>query len=283
MLALILLMSCNNKDLVHSGSDSHDSGPLDSEAIDSEPVEPAEYLRDPFCGGSDAADAAPLGGWVTLTFDDGPDLQNTPAILQVLREHAVPATFFVVGERVEDPDSWELLQDVDADPLFLVGNHSYSHPQLWNLPWDEFVDEVERTDALLQSLGVAPRFFRFPYGASSCENADYLREQAYTMAGWHVDSWDWCYSAVGVEGVCEHSYNPAIPLEYEADMVGFILDQLHAFDGGVVLMHDIHDWTAASLEALILAIREEGGRRAVTTCMWGRSRGSSKSLWATRC
>ncbi|MCB9745035.1 MAG: hypothetical protein H6740_20775 [Alphaproteobacteria bacterium] len=49
-----------------------------------------------------------------------------------------------------------------------------------------------------------------------------------------------------------------IPADYEADMIGYTLEQLRAFDGGVVLMHDIHGYTAASLEALILAILDAG-------------------------
>ncbi|WP_323379919.1 polysaccharide deacetylase family protein, partial [Streptomyces alkaliphilus] len=67
---------------------------------------------------------------IALTFDDGPHPDWTPRILEILRRHGAPATFFVIGENVRaHPD---LLRRVAADG-HLIANHSWSHPRLDHL------------------------------------------------------------------------------------------------------------------------------------------------------
>ena len=64
---------------------------------------------------------------IALTFDDGPHPENTPRILDILKDKGVKATFFVIGKNAEKyPD---LLRRIDAEG-HIVGNHSYSHNQL---------------------------------------------------------------------------------------------------------------------------------------------------------
>ena len=77
------------------------------------------------CSGMDPADPAPLGGWAAMTFDDGPDPEITPQILATLRKYNVPATFFVLGTHLDDPDNADLIAEMIADPLFELANHSY--------------------------------------------------------------------------------------------------------------------------------------------------------------
>lgn len=223
-----------------------------------------QWRTRPGCAGLDPADPAPLGGWVALTFDDGPDLAVTPRILQTLRAHGVPATFFMVGERLSDPATWPLVEEVVADPLFDVGNHSFDHANQADLTDEEAVAQTTTTAQLLATFGVTPEFYRFPYGSSACRTADLVRAQGYRVAGWHVDSADWCYAWNGRagRGRCTSTDYWRVDDAFADDMVGYVMHQVNRFQGGVILLHDIHPYTADQLPGLITHLRTEGFRFA---------------------
>lgn len=216
------------------------------------------------CAGLDPADPAPLGGWVALTFDDGPDLSVTPRVLRTLRNNGVPATFFMVGERLSDPATWPLVEEIVADPLFDVANHSFDHADQARLAPEDALAQTRTTDQLLRTFGVVPRFYRFPYGSSLCRTADQVREQGYRVAGWHVDSADWCYAWSGRagRGRCSAADYWRVPAEFADDMIGYVMHQVRRSEGGVILMHDIHGFTADKLGPLITHLRTEGYRFA---------------------
>ncbi len=106
----------------------------------------------------------PEGDEVWLTIDDGPDLDDTPAILDLLDAHGARATFFVRGDRAEAyPD---LAREITRRGHGLA-NHTYSHPQysFWCAPPGRIAAEMERCDAVLRGLtGQTPRWFRAPVG-----------------------------------------------------------------------------------------------------------------------
>lgn len=110
-------------------------------------------------------DLAPYkeGKVVYLTFDDGPDDKNTPAILDILKENGVQATFYVTGQHAElHPD---VLQRIYAEH-HAIGNHSYDHDykKLYVSP-DAFLSEIERTDEIIHGIiGVRPLILRAPGG-----------------------------------------------------------------------------------------------------------------------
>ena len=213
------------------------------------------------CSGIEPADPAPLGGRVALTFDDGPHPTHTPAILDVLRAHDVPATFFVLGDMVSQPDAWPILEDIRDDPRFEVGNHSWSHPDIADLSYPVALEEIDATTALLETFDVDVRFFRFPYGSSTCATHDLVVDElGMVVTGWHVDTVDWCYAAIGAEGSCLQADYWRIPGEYEHDMMGFVREQVARSDGGVILMHDIHGFTARMLDDLITTLEADGYR-----------------------
>ncbi len=81
-------------------------------------------------------------------------------------------------------------------------------------------------------------------------------EHGLLVAGWHIDTADWCY-ALG-DGTCTSEDYWRIPAGYESDMYGWTLDQLAAFDGGVFLYHDVHQYTADELEEIILTAESAG-------------------------
>jgi peptidoglycan/xylan/chitin deacetylase (PgdA/CDA1 family) len=209
---------------------------------------PLERRHD--CSGIDPADPAPLGGVVAFTFDDGPSSVYTPEILDTLRANDVPATFFMLGERVSDPDTWPIVEEIVADPLFAIANHSWSHPELTSLSTAAMEEEIDDTTDLLETFGPFD-FFRFPYGSSDCDAVDRVTDRGMKVAGWHIDTADWCYAAVGVEGRCEPADYWRVPAEHAGDMRGWIVEQVDRFDGGVLLFHDIHGYTADTLQGVI--------------------------------
>ncbi|MEH0819438.1 MULTISPECIES: polysaccharide deacetylase family protein [unclassified Micromonospora] len=104
----------------------------------------------------------PAGGrLVAFTFDDGPLPQWTPMVLNTLDEHDVPATFFLVGERVRRHAG--LIRDRLG--RHEVGNHSWRHRDLARMDAAEVHDDLRRChDAIADVTGRAPRVVRPPYG-----------------------------------------------------------------------------------------------------------------------
>src|SRR5947209_13880611 len=88
-------------------------------------------------------------GLVALTFDDGPDSTWTPRVLDILKKERVPAAFFIIGEYgQENPD---LVRRIVADGHD-IGNHSYTHPNLGEIPGRITDLELNATERLIESL-----------------------------------------------------------------------------------------------------------------------------------
>ena len=90
-----------------------------------------------------------------LTFDDGPAEQFTEQVLEILREHQVPATFFVCGKNVEKhPD---LLRRIVAEG-HEVGNHTYSHLFVYFKSRRRMAEEIDHTQAIIEKvIGFRPK------------------------------------------------------------------------------------------------------------------------------
>lgn len=126
---------------------------------------------------------------VALTFDDVPDPRFTPQILDVLKEHHVRATFFIVGNRAEKhPD---LVKRIVKEG-HVVGNHSYNHPQFSKLSMSAFRKQILRTGEIIQRLtGYTPKMIRPPYGDINEEQLKWAARNHYSIVNWNVDSLDW--------------------------------------------------------------------------------------------
>ncbi len=134
----------------------------------------------------------PDGQIVYLTFDDGPDDKNTPAILDILKLENVPATFYVLGEMVERNP--EVLKRIFEEG-HAIGNHSYNHnySELYASPW-AFMEQIIKTDEIIQScIGVRPLIIRAPGGAAGAFNANYwemLKTMGYVEHDWNIVTQD---------------------------------------------------------------------------------------------
>lgn len=115
------------------------------------------------------------GAAVALTFDDGPDPEVTPGVLELLRRHGIRATFFVTGLRAERHP--ELIEAILADG-HSIGNHSYSHNPLLMLKGRETLRrEVGAAQEVLQRFGIVPLAFRPPVGITNSRLWRVLLEQ----------------------------------------------------------------------------------------------------------
>jgi len=183
---------------------------------------------------------------VALTFDDGP-CQYTQRLLDGLAERGAKATFFVQGVKAEQyPD---LIRRMIAEG-HQVGNHSYDHPNLSQTPLNEAVDQLIRTNDILDAItgGHGGYAYRAPYGSSTPAIREKLDAPFFK---WSVDTVDWAV---------KHSWT----------IQNTLINNIH--DGAIVLSHDTVFQTT---NAMLLAIDylQERGYEFVTINELYRRRG----------
>ena len=120
---------------------------------------------------------------LSLTFDDGPDGEFTPRILDTLSEHGVHATFFVIGRNVERFP--EVVSRIAAEG-HLLGNHTWDHDHHGYLRgrgyWNEQLAQTDR--AVAQIIGQRPAFFRPPMGLRTGHVMQAAMERDKTVVTW---------------------------------------------------------------------------------------------------
>jgi peptidoglycan/xylan/chitin deacetylase (PgdA/CDA1 family) len=137
----------------------------------------------------DALTAPARPGEIALTFDDGPNPAWTPKLLDVLAAHDVRATFFMLGGFAEAQP--ELVRRVAAAG-HLIGNHTWSHPNLSRTPAARVREELVRTSNLLeQILGARVEYFRPPFGARRPVVFRIARELGLKPVLWNAMTDDW--------------------------------------------------------------------------------------------
>ena len=147
---------------------------------------------------------------IALTFDDGPDPQWTPQILDILKRYKVPATFFMVGENGLTERG--LLERIVREG-HEVGSHTYTHPNLAGASATDTDIELNANQRLFQAFtGRSLRLFRAPYfGDAEPTTADELgpvfraQERGYISVGLHVDAEDW--QRPGVQAIIDNVVN----------------------------------------------------------------------------
>lgn len=174
---------------------------------------------------------------VAFTFDDGPNPEHTPQVLDLLAQYDARATFFLVGEQVERyPD---LVRRIAAEG-HAIGNHTYSHVRCRELDLPALRGQIERTDlALAAVLGTGERalpLFRPPFGELKVTQAIHLARTGRTLAYWNQDTRD---------------YRGASAAEIAA--LGPTLT-----GGDIVLLHDRFPATVEALPALLEALQVKG-------------------------
>jgi peptidoglycan-N-acetylglucosamine deacetylase len=136
---------------------------------------------------------------IALTFDDGPDPQSTPAVLDLLRQEKIEAAFFCIGKNVAAHP--ELAARIVGEG-HLVGNHTYGHPWLIPAYWGRRLENELRRgqEAIEKATGVISRFFRPPSGLTGAHFPKVLKRLDLTLIGWDVRSLDTVLTSEGVMG-----------------------------------------------------------------------------------
>lgn len=181
---------------------------------------------------------------VTLTFDNGPDPDVTPRVLDILRDKRAPSHFFVLGKHLATEWGQRCVARA-RDEGHIVGNHSYTHeiPLGEDPSADAVAREIVATERLLAPLDLGAHRFR-PFGGGgkigphllSRAAVAHLEAERYTCVVWNSVPRDWV----------DPGWMPTA------------LAQCEALDHAVVVLHDIADASLASLPAFVDEIRARG-------------------------
>ncbi len=176
------------------------------------------------------------GKYIALTFDDGPHPKLTPKLLDLLAARHIKVTFFLIGENVKAHPE---LAKREIDEGHVVGNHSWSHPNLRKLSDDKVRSELQRTnDVIKDAIGVTPALMRPPYGELSAAQAVWVnREFGFRIIRWDVDPNDW--KDPGPSVVAARILSATRP-------------------GSIILSHDIHAGTVAAMPFIIDSLLAKG-------------------------
>lgn len=187
-----------------------------------------ELTNDPLLGKADRIDGTEMKGVVTFTFDDGPDANTTPAVIDACEQYDIPATFFVVTRRLLGKNGAkprELLARM-LKGGFLVASHSVSHPNLQTASTKIMSSEIDNSiKTLAKEAGRPIGLFRPPFGAIDNRGRGWLKKRGLTEVRWSVDTLDW--QAKNAEKLRKK-----------------VIKMIVAQEGGVVLMHDVKPITA---------------------------------------
>lgn len=131
----------------------------------------------------------PEGNKIALTFDDGPHPEFTPKVLVLLEKFNAKATFFCIGENVENYS--DVLIKI-SENQHTIGNHSYTHSNKIDFNnKDGWLDEIISTDLAIQyTINKIPRFFRPPFGVTTPHLAKAINATNHLVIGWNVRSFD---------------------------------------------------------------------------------------------
>ncbi len=182
---------------------------------------------------------------MTLTFDNGPDPETTPVVLDILSRRDIRTTFFVLGDKLRDPARRAVAERAHGEGHH-IGNHTFNHLAPIGASLDPAAHEVEiaQTQALLGDLAHPRKFFR-PNGGGGEINEDLLSHaaydmlvaEAYTLVLWNVVPGDW----KNPRGW------PAVAREMAA-----------AEDWPLIVLHDLPTGAMDELDGFLAALQDEG-------------------------
>lgn len=121
---------------------------------------------------------------MALTFEDGPHPESTPALLELLAEWEIPASFFLIGEQTARYP--QLAMEI-MRAGHTLGNHTYQHADIWRLTTREAIREIRDCSRVLDGVtGKLPGWWRPPYGHVTNRLVDWCQRHGLQTALWDV-------------------------------------------------------------------------------------------------
>ncbi len=173
---------------------------------------------------------------ISLTFDVAWGDEDMVEVLQILDDNDVKATFFLVGDWVEDyPEQVKTIHEKGHD----IANHSDRHPHVTKLTKDEVkADIMEAHKKVKDLLGVEMDLYRAPYGEYDNEVVEAAHECNYHIIQWDVDSLDW------------KNYG-------KQPLIDKVLKHKNLTYGSIVLLHTGTDHTKDALDEIIKGLKQK--------------------------
>jgi len=171
---------------------------------------------------------------ICVTFDDGPHIDNTPRILDILKRHDCKAVFFIIGELAEK--NREIVNEIVAQG-HQVGNHSYSHTPVKDLTLTGYLKDIKKCNKTLNEiLGTSCRYIvRPPYGYLNPFATFWLLLSGYQIMMWTHDSND------------SYVHSASELLEE--------VNKINLSSGNILLMHDDYSHTLEALDQILISIK----------------------------
>lgn len=201
-------------------------------AADPSPV-PVPTQPEPQPGPAEPVDCS-RAKCIALTFDDGP-VRQTATLLDVLKARGARATFFVLGSMARKRPA--LLRRMVAEGQ-AIGNHSWNHPQFFDMSSKAVRSQIRKTDAVIRkATGRAPSLMRPPFGEQNARIRKAVRGFDDPVILWNIDTQDWKYRNT-------------------KRLVSYVTH--HAKRNAIVLMHDIRPTTRAAVPAIVEKLQAKG-------------------------
>ena len=172
---------------------------------------------------------------IALTINCAWNADDIDLILQTLEKQQVKVTFFMVGDWIEkNEDAAKKIHEAGHE----LANHSYSHPHVNNLSYDENVEQIKKCSDLIQKItGNSSTLYRGPYGEYNDTVIQAAKDNNHITIQWSIDTLD--YNSLTGEQMWER-------IEPKLE------------NGSIILMHNGTENTATSLDMLITKIKEKG-------------------------
>ncbi|MFD1018015.1 polysaccharide deacetylase family protein [Thalassobacillus hwangdonensis] len=184
---------------------------------------------------------------VLLTIDDAPDTYSVE-MAKTLKELGAPAIFFVNGHFLDTEEEKAMLKEIH-DMGFAIGNHTYSHQKLDDVPEETQRDEIiALSDLIEEVIGERPKFFRAPHGVNTDFAKQLVKEEGMLLMNWTY-GYDYFKPYMDADKLTQAMVTGEGP---EVDVPYSLLKP-----GANLLMHD-REWTAAALSDIVTGLRDKG-------------------------
>lgn len=184
---------------------------------------------------------------IALSFDDGPNETTTAEVLDLLQEHDIPASFFVIGQFINESTARQMTRAISLGCE--VQNHSLTHTMMTQLSPEEVAEEVRKTDELIEKYtGTKPWLFRPPF----------------------INHNESMHQTIGHTFICGVGCEDWIPERTAQQRYEILISTLK--DGDIVLLHDLqgNDNTVEALKMLIPEMKKQGYTFVTVTELYKR-------------